>query len=191
MSIYGLGGGDLPSTLSILSYGIGISGKSSGGADVVMPPGAIAGFVHKSVAGSIVRKAVAGAVVHKAVAGVIFPDLQGATVRSGPGSGVFPPIRPVLGTVKVVIGKSRCDNGSLMGLEAPDQSEYGSLSLNLHEGGKAMPTAKKSGITKSMILSWFSINGSKAGSPDPVDVGNGGRFGSGKASASSSATRRK
>ena len=200
MSIYGLGGWDLPSTLSILSSGIGISGESSGGADAVMPPGVIAGFVHKAVAGAIVRKAVAGAIVHKAVAGAvvhkavtgaIFPDLQGAPVRSGPGSGVFPPIRPVLGTVKAVMGKSRGDNGSLMGLEALDQSEYGSLSLDLHEGVKAMPTAEKSDITKSMPLSWFSLNGSEAGSPDPVDVENGGRYGSGKVSVSASATRRK
>ena len=73
----------------------------------------------------------------------------------------------------------------LMGLEAlaTDPSDYGSLCLDPHVGVKALLMAEKSCITKTMPPSVSSVNGSEARSPDPVDVGNGDRVGSGNAPA--------
>ena len=77
---------------------------------------------------------------------------------------------------------------------APDPSDNGSLSLGPHEGGKATPTMETSGVhTKPMSSSGslgLLINGSENGSPDPVDGGNGGRFGSIKVSALATETFR-
>ena len=65
-----------------------------------------------------------------------------------------------------------------------DDPDVADLSLEPHEGVKAFPTAVMSSVTKMMSSPGSSVNGYELGSPDPVDGGNGGRFGSGLTSES-------